>query len=105
MGYDDVNTEGLRFEKQLPPGGTWSGEGDRDDFVLDEVHHWTEEQARRHSLRLTAERERTCRHLAERKLRPRLRWLVDHPRLLALVYRLAPSWRPTLRIYQSTTAD
>ena len=104
-GYDDFDSGGLRFHKQLPTGGAWSGSADADDFtIIDEFHRWNAEQVRSYSARLAAARERECRRLAEQKLRPRLRWLVDHPRLLGWVYRLVPSWRPTLRIYPSSTA-
>lgn len=49
------------------------------------------------------EKERHCRALALERLRPRLRWLVDHPRLLRIVYRLAPSWRPSLALIRIPT--
>lgn len=41
-----------------------------------------------------AERERAARTVAVSHLPRRLFWLVDHPRLLRLFYRLRPSWRP-----------
>lgn len=72
--------------------------------TIDEVHRWAGDWVRTHSAALTAAREDQCRRLAERKLRPRLRWLVDHPRLLAWVYRIVPSWRPTMPVAVASTA-
>jgi hypothetical protein len=48
--------------------------------------------------RQAAETERVVRALVEGALPRRLRWTVDHPRVLAALYRLWPSWRPRLVI-------
>lgn len=47
--------------------------------------------------------EIAARRAHERALRPRLRWLVDHPRLLDWVYRLRLAARPVMPMRISTT--
>lgn len=47
--------------------------------------------------------ELAARKTHERALRPRLRWLVDHPRLLDWAYRLRLATRPTMPWRLSTT--
>lgn len=44
------------------------------------------------------QRERIAEHIARENLPQRLRWLVDRPRLLRLVYALRPAWRPTIYV-------
>jgi hypothetical protein len=46
-----------------------------------------------------AEREAHARDLAVRSLRPRLRWLVEHPRILDWAYRLRLARRPVMQTY------
>jgi hypothetical protein len=74
------------------------------DPILDEVQTWAADQARAYAKTLNDARERQARRLVIESLRPRLRWLVDHPRLLKLLYRVVPSWRPERRVYVGTTA-
>jgi hypothetical protein len=57
---------------------------------------WIDETVRQHSRQITKQRETYCRELLEARLPRRLRWLIDKPKLLKRVLRIAPWWRPTL---------
>lgn len=46
----------------------------------------------------TGQRERLARRAALTYLPRGLKWLVDRPRLLRVVYKLRPSWRPTIYV-------
>lgn len=45
---------------------------------------------------LAERREDAMREIARSYLPRLLRWLADHPRALALAYRIRPKWRPTI---------
>lgn len=53
----------------------------------------------------TAEREVQARDAARRALRPRLRWLVDRPRLLKWMYRLRLARRPVMYVTLPPSTD
>lgn len=75
------------------------------DFeVHDEVHRWTDEFARDAMRRLRAiEEARARRALLEVLPRP-LHWTIDRPRVLRVVLKLVPRWRPTLVYVAGSTA-
>lgn len=45
---------------------------------------------------LAERREDTLREVVRERLPRPLRWASDHPRVLRVLYRLRPAWRPTI---------
>lgn len=86
-------------------------------FGFAEEHRWTADElghasaimdgiARREAWRRAAELERQARAIVLERFPVFGPWLVEHPRALALLFRLRPSLRPTIvhRITTITTA-
>lgn len=48
--------------------------------------------------RLAEQREAALRDAARERLPRPLRWAVDHPRALRVIYRLRPGWKPVVVI-------
>lgn len=72
--------------------------------VVDELHRHTEEMVRQRALAMARLRETRAKALITARFPRTGPWLVDHPRALALLFRLRPSLRPTLTIFTGTTA-
>ena len=57
---------------------------------------WIDQAAFDSAALTAADVEDFLREVARDELPRALRWLVEHPRLLAVAYRLLPHWRPTI---------
>lgn len=57
--------------------------------------NWTPEERSRE---LAAARNRYARRLIAARLPKGLHWLVDRPRTLGWIYKLRPTWRPSMAI-------
>lgn len=66
----------------------------REDPVLKAIRQFSAERA--------ARQEVVARELATKSLPRHLNWLIEHPRLLVLYWRLRPRKRPTLQIYSDS---
>jgi hypothetical protein len=74
-----------------------------DVVIQDEVHFWIAEQPRILGRLLAETRERHARRLILERFPRTGPWFIDHPRALALLFRVRPSLRPTLPLVVSGT--